>query len=91
MPAFYKAYRKFAQTIFDDKMQLNIKLQPGQAMIFDNRRVLHARTSFSFGSSEMSENEYSPRHFQGCYADKDAVYSKYLLMREELGDPLDLN
>ena len=86
MPEFYKAYRKFAELIFDEKMQFNLKLKPGQAMIFDNRRVLHARTSFSLNSSEASENEDSPHHFQGCYSDKDAVFSKYLLMKEEFGE-----
>ena len=65
-------------------MQLNIKLKPGQAMIFDNRRVLHARTSFSLDSNQSLDEEYSPRHFQGCYSDKDAIFSKYLLMIENL-------
>jgi alpha-ketoglutarate-dependent taurine dioxygenase len=85
MPEFYKAYRKFAEVIFDDKMQFNLKLKPGQAMIFNNRRVLHARTSFSFDENETSEESgSSPRHFQGCYSDKDAILSKYWLIKEEL-------
>ena len=85
MPAYYKAYRKMAEILFHDEMQLNIKLKPGQAMIFDNRRVLHARTSFSMDSTKSPNEEDSPRHFQGCYSDKDAVFSKYLLMKENLG------
>ena len=83
MTDFYAAYRKFAQVIFDEKMQFNIKMQPGDAIIFDNRRVLHARTSFSYNAFG---KESSPRHLQGCYSDKDAVFSKYLLMMEELGE-----
>ena len=55
-------------------------------MIFDNRRVLHARTGFSIKPAESSENEEAPRHFQGCYSDKDAVFSKYLLMKKEFGE-----
>ena len=85
MPEFYEAYRKFAQIIFHDDMQLNIKLKPGQAMIFNNRRVLHARTSFSLDTSKSLDDDYSPRHFQGCYSDKDAIFSKYLLMKDNLG------
>ena len=83
MTDFYSAYRTFAQVIFDDKMQFNIKMQPGDAIIFDNRRVLHARTSFTYNAFG---KESSPRHLQGCYSDKDAVFSKYLLMMEELGE-----
>ena len=83
MTDFYAAYRKFAQVIFDNTMQFNIKMQPGDAIIFDNRRVLHARTSFSYNAFG---KESSPRHLQGCYSDKDAVFSKYLLMMEELGE-----
>ena len=86
MPEFYKAYQTFAKLIFDETMQLSFKLKPGHAMIFDNRRVLHARTGFSIKPAESSEKEEAPRHFQGCYSDKDAVFSKYLLMKKEFGE-----
>ena len=90
MPVFYKAYRKFAEVIFDDKMQFNVKLKPGQAMIFNNRRVLHARTRFSIDANATSEEAgSSPRHLQGCYSDKDAIFSKYWMIKEELEKDLD--
>ncbi|MGI9624753.1 MAG: alkaline phosphatase family protein, partial [Acidimicrobiales bacterium] len=38
-------------------------LGPGELVIFDNRRVLHGRSSFRGGSG---------RHLQGCYVDMDA-------------------
>jgi len=37
-------------------------------VVFDNWRVLHARTSFS-----------AARHLQGCYLTKDSVYSRVAL------------
>jgi gamma-butyrobetaine dioxygenase len=45
---------------------LTVRLRPGDCAVFDNTRVLHART----GSSQAG-----PRHLQGCYADLDGVES----------------
>lgn len=41
------------------------ELSPGDLMMFDNHRVLHARKGFAGNK----------RHMQGCYADKDGLYS----------------
>jgi gamma-butyrobetaine dioxygenase len=67
--AFYPAYRRWAELLARPERQLNLRLAPGDCLIFDNTRVLHARTAFS-----MSEG--SPgRHLQGCYADLDGLAS----------------
>ena len=67
--AFYTAYRRWAELLAQPGRQLNLRLAPGDCLIFDNTRVLHARTAFS-----MSEG--SPgRHLQGCYADLDGLAS----------------
>jgi gamma-butyrobetaine dioxygenase len=67
--AFYAAYRRWAELLARPGRQLNLRLAPGDCLIFDNTRVLHARTAFS-----MSEG--SPgRHLQGCYADLDGLAS----------------
>ena len=47
-------------------MAMTFKLQPGESFIVDNTRVLHARTGYSGSGS---------RWLQGCYADKDGIYS----------------
>ena len=47
-------------------MQVSFKLQPGELILFDNTRVLHARTAFSASGS---------RHLQGAYSDLDGLYS----------------
>ena len=66
MPAFYTAYRRFAEILEEPSMEITFKLAPGELFIVDNTRVLHARKSFS-GSGT--------RWLQGCYADKDGLLS----------------
>ncbi len=64
--AFYAAYRTFADLIRRPAAMVTARLSPGDCAIFDNTRILHARTGFSSNG---------PRHLQGCYADLDAVES----------------
>ena len=67
--AFYTAYRRWAELLAQPGRQLNLRLAPGDCLVFDNTRVLHARTAFSM-------NPGSPeRHLQGCYADLDGLAS----------------
>lgn len=67
MAAYYAAYRHFASIIDDPVMGVSFKLEPGEAFLVDNTRVLHARAGFSGGGS---------RWLQGCYADRDGLYSR---------------
>jgi gamma-butyrobetaine dioxygenase len=71
VPAFYAAYRRFAVALADPAWQLNLRLAPGDCLIFDNTRLLHARTGFS-GAGR--------RHLQGCYADVDAAESQWRVL-----------
>ncbi|MDJ0626860.1 MAG: TauD/TfdA family dioxygenase [Rhodobacter sp.] len=66
METYYAAYRHFADIIDDPAMAVRFKLQPGEAFLVDNTRVLHARTGFSGAGT---------RWLQGCYADKDGLLS----------------
>ena len=45
--AFYAAYRRWAGLLAEPERQLNLRLAPGDCLIFDNTRILHARTAFS--------------------------------------------
>ena len=74
MAAYYAAYRRFAELIEDPSMEVTFKLKPGELFIVDNTRVLHARKSFS-GTGK--------RWLQGCYADKDGLYSTLAAIEEE--------
>jgi len=70
--AFYAAYRAFAEVIRRPDLMLTFRLGPGDCMVFDNTRVLHARTGFSATGR---------RHLQGCYADLDGVASALAVLR----------
>ena len=67
MKAFYTAYQKFAQMLESEEFKITFKLEDGQAMLFDNQRVLHGRIGYESGGK---------RHLQGCYADMDSLLSK---------------
>jgi gamma-butyrobetaine dioxygenase len=67
--AFYTAYRRWAELLAEPARQLNLRLAPGDCLVFDNTRVLHARTAFSMSPGS------SGRHLQGCYADLDGLAS----------------
>ena len=77
MQAYYRAYRRFGEIIEDPDMQVSFKLAPGESFIVDNTRVLHARKGYSGSGS---------RWLQGCYADKDGLYSTLASLEHELGD-----
>ncbi len=64
--AFYAAYRHYAEILEREALQVRFKLNPGELMIFDNTRVLHARSEFSEGGV---------RYLQGAYSDLDGLYS----------------
>jgi len=64
---YYAAYRAFGRLINSADYQVAFKLNPGDLFIVDNERVLHGRTGF---------NSAGNRHLQGCYADRDGLYSK---------------
>jgi gamma-butyrobetaine hydroxylase len=63
---FYAAYRHYAEIIQRETLQIEFKLNPGELMMFDNTRVMHARKAYSKGGV---------RHLQGAYSDLDGLYS----------------
>jgi gamma-butyrobetaine dioxygenase len=72
---FYAAYRAFAARAYAPNLQLNFKLAPGDCVVFDNTRILHARTAFS---------SVGERHLQGCYADLDSLASTLAVLGREV-------
>jgi gamma-butyrobetaine dioxygenase len=61
---FRRALQAFVDVL--DGFTVELTLGAGEAIVFDNRRVLHARTGFDATSG---------RHLQGCYIDIDALRS----------------
>lgn len=74
IPAFYAAYRHFAQILKRAELATQFKLTAGDCMVFDNTRVMHARTAFSTGGK---------RHLQGAYSDLDGLYSRLRILQRE--------
>jgi gamma-butyrobetaine dioxygenase len=70
---FYDAYRAFADVLNRPQQQVVLRMQPGDCVIFDNTRLLHARTGFEGPAGE--------RHLQGCYADLDGLESTLAVLR----------
>ncbi|MCU7820615.1 phosphonate degradation HD-domain oxygenase [Kitasatospora sp. DSM 101779] len=66
LDAFYAAYRRFAAITLRPELLLAFRLDPGDCLVFDNTRLLHARTAF---------DRDGRRHLQGCYADLDSLIS----------------
>ncbi|SNZ19280.1 2-trimethylaminoethylphosphonate dioxygenase [Cohaesibacter gelatinilyticus] len=66
MALWYAAYRRLGEIIDDPAMEVVFRLEPGEAFVVDNTRVLHARKAYS---------GIGKRWLQGCYADKDGLRS----------------
>ncbi|MBT3700093.1 MAG: gamma-butyrobetaine dioxygenase [Alphaproteobacteria bacterium] len=75
MTAWYAAYRHFAQIIERPELAITFKMAPGDLIVFDNTRTLHARTGFSGTGS---------RWLQGCYAEKDSLLSTLKSWEEQI-------
>lgn len=67
--AFYHAYQLFTEKLRDPSLELVLQLAPGDLVAFNNRRVLHGRTSF--------DPCHVLRHLKGCYVDIDEAMSLY--------------
>jgi gamma-butyrobetaine dioxygenase len=65
---FYNAYLAFWRLLREPANSLRLRLATGEALCFDNRRMLHGRTAFDPNTGH--------RHLQGCYIDHDMVLSR---------------
>lgn len=72
---FYRAYRRFIEKTRDSRYQLYFRLDAGDTLVFDNRRVLHARNAFDLKSGG--------RHLQGCYVDRDELLSRIRILQRQ--------
>ena len=71
----YAAYRTFTHIVRDPDFQLNLRLDPGDMMAFNNLRVLHGRGSFNPQSGR--------RHLQGCYIDIEDFQSRLKVLQRQ--------
>jgi gamma-butyrobetaine dioxygenase len=69
----YSAYRYIFGLSFEERFSLRFRLGPGDCMVFDNRRILHARGAFS--------GEAGRRHLRGCYSERDELHSRIRVLQ----------
>ena len=74
---FYLAYRHWSEVIERDELKIEFQLLPGEILMFDNTRVMHARTAFS---------KNGKRHLQGAYTDLDGLYSLLNILENQEND-----
>ena len=77
--AFYEARRLFSQMAHKDNwgMRIHTQLRPGDIILFDNKRILHARSSVAATDGQ--------RHLQGCYLNRDGLMFNLERIRRMVG------
>jgi len=68
----YRAKTEFDRLCRAPEFEIRFKLDPGELVMFDNRRLLHGRTDF--------DPAEGLRHLQGCYIDGDGPRSLYRVL-----------
>ncbi|EME87684.1 uncharacterized protein MYCFIDRAFT_98155, partial [Pseudocercospora fijiensis CIRAD86] len=68
--------KKFNDLIHRPEVIYERLMKPGECVIFDNRRVLHARKAFEVGDAGKE------RWLRGAYVDKDPFVSKLKILRD---------
>ena len=59
---YYAAYRRFMAMTRSPEYLRSFRLEAGEMVVFDNRRILHGREAFEPGVGH--------RHLHGCYVDR---------------------
>ena len=79
---YHAARRALAQLLADPAFEVRFRLAPGDAIMFDNRRILHGRTAY--------EPSTGVRCLEGCYINVDGPRSHYRVLSRRLqrrGEP----
>ena len=72
---YYAAHRRFCELVSAPENQLRFRLEAGDSVMFDNHRVLHARTEFSDCA----------RHLQICNVGRETFHERLRLLAAGLG------
>lgn len=79
---WHSAAQKFNELIHRQEMIYERMMKPGECVLFDNRRVLHARKAFEVGDVGKE------RWLRGAYLDRDPYLSKMRVLHHQLGKDL---
>ncbi|KAI0922588.1 hypothetical protein AcV5_009519 [Taiwanofungus camphoratus] len=87
--AFYPALERFVSLLEDPAVRLEYTLREGDAVLFDNRRVLHARTAFTDRADDdvgkgKPGGDGTNRWLKGCYLEADAVLDRGRVLRQQV-------
>ena len=72
-----RALEKFESILYDRDLWWQPRLQPGEALVIDNHRVLHGREAFDPTTGE--------RHLTTCSVDRDDFHNNYRRIARKLG------
>ena len=72
---YYRAFITFAKMVNDPSRAIMVKLEPGQAIVYDNQRVLQGRGAISL--------EGGRRHLRLGTIDRDQFHSRLRRLRED--------
>ncbi|OWF45001.1 uncharacterized protein LOC110457597 [Mizuhopecten yessoensis] len=75
---YYRAYQLFARAVSNFHTKHEIRLQPGEIIAFNNRRMAHSRRAFTCRGGE--------RHFQGCFVNICEYKSRLVSLTRKYGD-----
>lgn len=81
-PAFLDALGRFAALLEDEQATHRYTLRETDAVIFDNRRVLHARTAFT-DATELDGGEGVNRWLKGCYFEANTMMDRGRVLRKK--------
>lgn len=76
---YHQAAAAFNEIICNESSLFEYRLDEGDCVIFDNRRVLHARRAFDASKGE--------RWLKGAYVDDDVYFSKLRVLQEKFSRP----
>ena len=72
----YEAMSVFSKVCYSPENVVERKLETGDCVVFDNRRVMHGRTGYTTSAG-------FERHLQGIYMDWDEVWSKIRVLNNK--------
>lgn len=76
---YYEALIRFTSEVNNPLRAVQFGLKAGEAIVYDNQRVLHGRTAF------YDPQDADGRHLRLCTIDRDQFHSRLRRLREELG------
>ncbi|KAH7337389.1 hypothetical protein B0J17DRAFT_426574 [Rhizoctonia solani] len=84
-PLVYAALRKYADLLARPQGRFEYTLAEGDCAVFDNRRVLHARTAFWDKNAKEGKAEETNRWLKGCYVEVDDLLDRTRVLLAKRG------